>query len=32
MAQIKKCEGVSNNLIVAINDGMDGPGRLGRQA
>jgi hypothetical protein len=29
-AQIKKCEGVSDNLIVAVNAGMDGSRWLGR--
>jgi hypothetical protein len=29
--RLKKCEGVSDNLIVAINVGMDGSWRLGRQ-
>jgi hypothetical protein len=31
MAQIKTREGVSDNLIVAVNAGMDGSRRLGRQ-
>jgi hypothetical protein len=31
MAQIKTRKGVSNNLIVAINVGMNGSRRLGRQ-
>jgi hypothetical protein len=31
MTQIKKREGVSNNLIVAVNAGMDGSRRLSQQ-
>jgi hypothetical protein len=31
MAQIKSREGVSDNLIVVVNVGMDGLRRLGRQ-
>jgi hypothetical protein len=31
MAQIKTREGVSDNLIVTVNTGMDGSRQLGRQ-